>query len=99
MFLPVLSHFQNDNPWSASAGRASYRIRPTAEEEGRLTVEMWEGPWAYEFSTVEWTETFPLSEEGLTAVREWIEVHQAEINARPRRSMEEDLQRRRAPEG
>ena len=61
-FLPVLSHFQNENFWTASAGALCYRVTP--REEG-LAAEVWEGPWRYEDSRVEETRTFPLSDEGL----------------------------------
>ena len=96
-FLPVLSHFQNKNPWSASAGRLRYRILPTVTDEelhGTLTVEVWEGPWAYEFSTVEDTKTFPLTQEGLDALPAWITQWAETVNARPQRTMAEDDARR-----
>ena len=98
LFLPVLSHFQNKNPWSASAGRLRYRILPTvAEQEADsfLTAEVWEGPWAYEFSTVEETKTFPLSEEGLTALPPWLVEWADKVNARPKRAMAADDGRRK----
>lgn len=100
LFLPVLSHFQNKNPWSASAGRLRYRILPTVaenEEDSLLTAEVWEGPWAYEFSTVEETRTFPLSEEGLTALPLWLTEWADKVNARPTRTMAEDDERRISP--
>ena len=97
-FLPVLSHFQNRNAWLSSAGRLRYRIVPTLTDEegnGILTAEGWEGPWAYEFSTVEETKTFPLSEEGLTALPPWLVEWADKVNARPKRSMAEDDGRRK----
>lgn len=97
LFLPVLSHFQNKNPWSASAGRLRYRILPTVTDEegnGTLTAEVWEGPWAYEFSSVEESRTFPLSEEGLAALPGWIQQWAETVNARPKRTMAEDDERR-----
>ena len=66
-FLPVLSHFQNENFWTASAGALRYRVTP--REEG-LAAEVWEGPWRYEDSRVEETRTFPLSDEGLEEYEE-----------------------------
>ena len=101
LFLPVLSHFQNRNPWSASAGRLRYRILPTvaeSEADSFLTAEVWEGPWAYEFSTVEDTKCFPLSEEGLAALPPWLLQWAGTVNARPRRTLAEDDARRVAPE-
>lgn len=93
LFLPVLSHFQNKNPWSASAGRMRYRILPDAEAQ-TLAVEVWEGPWSREFSSVELTETFPLSQEGLDALPAWLDQRQQEIDARPARTLEENITRK-----
>ena len=98
LFLPVLSHFQNENPWSASLGRLRYRIIPTVAEteaDSLLTVELWEGPWAYEFSTVEETKTFPLSEEGLAALPAYLDQWAQSVNTRPKRTMAEDEARKR----
>lgn len=100
-FLPVLSHFQNKNAWLSSAGRFRYRIVPTLTDEegsGTLTAEGWEGPWAYEFSQVEETAQFPLTLEGLEALREWITTQGQAFNSRPERSLEENLSRRKSPE-
>ena len=97
LFLPVLSHFQNKNPWSASVGRLRYRVIPTLaenEEESLLTAQVWEGPWAYEFSTVEESKTFPLSEAGLEELPRWLLQWAEAINARPKGTMAEDDQRR-----
>ena len=101
LFLPVLSHFQNDNPWSASAGRLRYRILPTQGKDGAggvLTAQVWEGPWAFEFSTVEEEKVFPLTQEGLDALPPWLEGWRQAIEARPKRTLAEDVARRVAPE-
>ena len=42
LFLPVLSHFQNGNFWTASGGRMQCRVDPGEEA---LTAQVWEGPW------------------------------------------------------
>lgn len=100
LFLPVLSHFQNENPWSASDGRLRYRILPTVakeEADSFLTAEVWEGPWAYEFSTVEETRTFPLTQEGLDALPPWLREWAQTVNSRPPRSLSEDDDRRKEP--
>ena len=111
LFLPVLSHFENRNAWSSSAGRMRYLITPhlapfpEGMEEGdgappgsTLTIEVWEGPWAYEFSTVEAQETFPLTQEGLDALPAFIQTWQEAIAARPERAMAENVARRNAAE-
>lgn len=96
IFMPVLSHFQNGNPWSASAGRLRFLILPHIPEEGEatLTVEVWEGPWAYEFSTVEAVATFPLSQEGLETIPAYLERWHREVESRPQRTLEENIARR-----
>ena len=91
LFLPVLSHFENGNPWSASAGRLRYLVKP---EEDSLTVQIWEGPWAIEFSTVEQVQTFPMTQEGLDQIRSWLETCRTEIEARPARTLAEQIARR-----
>ena len=100
IFMPVLSHFQNGNPWLSSAGRLSFRILPHTPQEGEatLSVEVWEGPWAYEFSTVEDTKTFPLTEEGIAAIPVWLAQWRQEVEGRPQRTLEENIARRVEPE-
>ena len=71
LFLPVLSHFENGNFWTASGGALRYKVVPDTGESPRLTAEVWEGPWRYQDSTVEETKEFPLSEEGLEELRGW----------------------------
>ncbi len=100
-FFPVLSHFQNNNSWLASDGRLRYRIVPTLAEEETgsiLTVEVWEGPWAYEFARVEESKTFPLNGESLTAIPQWLEGWRQVMEERPPRSLEENIARKRNPE-
>ena len=47
LFLPVLSHFENKNFWTASGGRMRYRVDPVLGEDQppALTAQVWEGPW------------------------------------------------------
>ena len=94
LFLPVLSHFQNQNTWTASVGRLRYRAVPGGED---LTGEVWEGPWCYELSEIEEKKVFPLSEEGIEALRAWVLGWSETVNARPGRTMAEDLARRKEP--
>ena len=104
-FFPVLSHFQNNNSWLSSDGRLRYRIVPTLDKvpegedpTGFVTAETWEGPWAYEFSTVEETKDFPLTEEGLEALQQWLEEQRQVVEARPQHTLEENIARKKMPE-
>lgn len=96
LYLPVLSHFENENPWSASSGRLRYLVTP--QKDGTLLVQTWEGPWAIEFSQIENTEVFPLSEEGQAQLLDWLELRRQEMEARPKRTLAENIARRDAAE-
>ena len=72
LFLPVLSHFENGNFWTASGGALRCRVEPDTGENPRLTAQVWEGPWSLRDSRVEETQEFPLTEEGLEALRAWL---------------------------
>lgn len=93
LFLPVLSHFQNENTWTASVGALRYRVTPGTED---LTVEVWQGPWCYELSRVEAGESFPLTDEGIEAVGAWVQEWAVKMNARPRETLAETIARRDA---
>lgn len=93
IYLPVLSHFRNENFWTASAGRMCYRVDPV---ENTLFAQVWEGPYGYSLSEVEEHTSFPLSEEGLEELRAWVAKWSETINARPKRTLAEDLARREA---
>lgn len=105
-FMPVLSHFQNENPWTACTGRLQFKLVPTVPkddngdpvfETSTLTAQVWEGPWALEFSTVEDTKTFPLTEEGLAELESWLTEWRTTVDARPPRTLTENIARRVEP--
>ena len=102
MFLPVLSHFQNENIWIASDGKLRYQVSPVTVEkedgtkEELLIGEVWEGPWSREFSVIEEVEEFPMTEDGIEKLRDWLLLESLEISQRPDRSLEEDMARREA---
>ena len=96
LFLPVLSHFENGNFWTASGGRMRYRVDPDTGEGPHLTAKVWEGPWSLADSPVEEEVRFPLSEAGLEELRAWALRWQAEINARPNKTLAETVAARDA---
>lgn len=69
LYLPVLSHFQNENTWLASIGALRFKVAPG---EDTLTAQTWTGPFCYEKSTVEEEKSFPLSDEGIEELRAWL---------------------------
>ena len=102
MFLPVLSHFQNENIWIASDGKLRYQVSPVTVEkedgtkEELLIGEVWEGPWSREFSEIEAVEEFPMTDDGIEELRAWLILESMDINARPDKSLEENMARREA---
>ena len=96
LFLPVLSHFENGNFWTASGGRMRYRVDPEPGEEPQLAARVWEGPWSLADSPVEETVQFPLSEAGLEELRAWVLRWRERINARPNKTLAETVAARDA---
>lgn len=96
LFLPVLSHFENGNFWTASGGALRYRVEPDTGETPRLTAQVWEGPWSLRDSRVEETQEFPLTEEGLEALRAWLLRWRETMNARPKKTLAETIAARDA---
>ena len=94
LFLPVLSHFLNGNPWTASDGRMRYRVVPSLAQNVEECILTAQGPWAYEFSEIEEEKIFPLTEAGLKVLRQWLGDWREDIAQRPHRTMEEDYKRR-----
>ena len=69
IFLPTLSSMEYGNVWTGSRKNARWRIVPA---EGVMAAEVWPGPLCYENSTVTHTAQFPVSEQGLQQLREWL---------------------------
>lgn len=84
LFLPTLHTFAMNNIFTGSMGAFRFRAKPnvvmaTPKEvdfvESNITVEFWHGPFCYEKSEMEGKETFPMTEEGRTAMLEWLISH------------------------
>lgn len=70
-FFPTLSHFTLGNGWTGSLGTRRYAVDPP--EEGMLHTVVWEGPNCRELSEPIAQGDFPLGEEGLAALRQWLD--------------------------
>ena len=75
IFLPTLSSMEYGNLWTGSRGNIRWRIVP---EDGVMMAEVWPGPLCYECSTVTDTARFPISEDGMAQLRQWL-LEQSEI--------------------
>lgn len=81
IYLPTLHTFAMNNIFTGSCGLLRFRAAPnvvmaTAKEvdfeASTITVEYWHGLYCYEKSKMEGSETFPMSEEGRSAMLEFL---------------------------
>ena len=70
-----------NNVFTGSYGMLRFKIKPnvvmaTAKEvdfeQSSIFVEYWHGLFCYEKSTMEGEKTFPMTEEGREAIRDWL---------------------------
>ena len=82
LFLPTLHTFAMNNISTGSLGPLRFRAVPNvvmanAKEvdfaQSSILVEYWHGLYCYEKSEMEGSETFPMTEEGRTAMLQWLE--------------------------
>ena len=82
LFLPTLHTFAMKNIFTGSSGLFRFRAEPnvvmaTAKEvdftQSTIRCEYWHGLYCYEKSEMEAEKTFPMTEEGLKLMREWLE--------------------------
>ncbi len=82
LFLPTLHTFAMNNIFTGSMGLFRFRAKPnvvmaTPKEvdyaASSIFVEYWHGLYCYEKSEMEGSETFPMTEEGRTAMLRWLE--------------------------
>lgn len=82
IFLPTLHTFAMDNAFTGSCGTLRFKIQPTVQkltehevdmENSAITAEYWHGKFCYEKSQIEGEAVFPMSQEGLSALRAWLE--------------------------
>ena len=83
IYLPTLHSFAMNNVFTGSEGNLRFRIVPKVVkasgskevdmENSTIEAEYWYGPLCYEKSTIEGKETFPMSDDGRTALQEWLE--------------------------
>lgn len=86
VMIPTLLFWENKNTWYGSKGLARFFIQPVVleHEDGSsgkmLQVELWRGPLMMSLSEVIETEHFPMTEEGLQEVVDWLELQAALLN-------------------
>lgn len=79
--MPTLHTFAMNNIFTGSMGAFRFRAKPnvvmaTAKEvdfdQSSIFVEYWHGPYCYEKSEMEGSDTFPMTEEGRLAMQAWL---------------------------
>ena len=88
-WLPTLSHFQNDNGWSGSSGVLCYEIEKPKEET--MTVVLWYGPFCRQYAEEMERRQYPVTEDGIEAMRAWLMERAAAMNAAPERTPADTL--------
>ena len=82
LFIPTLHTFAMNNIFTGSCGAFRFRVKPnvvmaTAKEvdfeQSTMFVEYWHGPFCYEKSEMEGSETFVLNEKGREEMIAWLE--------------------------
>ena len=82
IYLPTLHWFAMKNLFTGSCGEFRFRAAPnvvmaTAKEvdfeQSTVDAEFWHGPFCYEKSEIEGNRTFPMTEEGRLAMKQWLE--------------------------
>lgn len=85
LFIPTLHTFAMNNVFTGSLGALRFRIAPNVVKvegskevdftQSTMVAEFWHGMFCYEKSEMEGREEFPMSEEGRTAMKEWLEAN------------------------
>lgn len=84
IFLPTLHTFAMNNIFTGSWGAFRFRAEPkvvmaTSKEvdfqQSTIFAEYWHGPYCYEKSTMEGSQSFPMTEEGREELLHWLEAH------------------------
>lgn len=82
LFIPTLHSFAMNNVFTGSFGLFRFRIVPNVVKkspkevnmaESSITAEYWHGVYCYEKSEIEGNQTFPMTQEGRSAMKIWLE--------------------------
>lgn len=82
IYIPTLHTFAMNNGFTGSCGPLRFKLSTTVVmlnpkevnmEQSSIKAEIWHGNLCYECSQVEAERTFPMSEEGRSAMKHWLE--------------------------
>lgn len=69
LYLPSLSHWKHENPWSGSVEKARFAVDVS---NGVMTACLWAGPLMRSLSTILAQQEFDVSEDGLAQMKAWL---------------------------
>ena len=81
LFLPVLHSFENNNVFTGSYGMLRFKVTPQITmktpkevdmEQSSMRCEFWHGLFCYEKSEMDGQETYPLTQEGIDEMTQWL---------------------------
>ena len=84
LFIPTLHTFAMNNIFTGSCGLFRFRAKPDVImktpkevdfEASSILAQYWHGQFCYEKSVMEEEKTFPMTEEGRTEMKAWLESH------------------------
>ena len=84
LFIPTLHSFAMNNTFTGSCGAFRFKATPNVEmatakevdfEKSSIFAQYWHGPFCFEKSQMEGECTFPLTEEGRLAMKQWLEAN------------------------
>ena len=88
--IPTMLFWENGNTWYGSKGLARFFIHPVtvpapegepeASPTTNLEVELWRGPLTRQLSEILETTAFPMTEDGLVRLVQWLEDRAATLN-------------------
>lgn len=82
IYLPTLHTFAMNNIFTGSWGNFRFRAVPNVVmktpkevdfEASSIYAQFWHGPFCYEKSEMEGEETFPMTEDGRSSLKTWLE--------------------------
>ena len=79
--LPTLGYFKNGNGWLGSAGPLRFQIEPPVEDS--VSVVLWQGPFSRPYAQELGRETFPLDEDGLAALVDFLTAQSQALTDHP----------------
>ena len=83
IYLPTLHWFAMKNPFTGSYGNLRFSVEPKVVKmednpkevdfsQSSISVEYWHGENCKELSQMEGQQTFPMTEDGRNAIKDWL---------------------------